>query len=64
MTLDGSRFLPLAFCSRFFIELTRTQLGEQPGLLDGSLEAPQGNIKRLVFLDSDKWHEKTFLETL
>ena len=38
MALDGSRFLPLAFCSRFFIELTRTQLGEQPGLLDGSLE--------------------------
>src|SRR5689334_22760222 len=49
--------LALALGSRLLVELARAKLGEEAGFLDGSLEAAQGHVEGLVFLDSDDGHK-------
>jgi len=48
--------LALALRGGLLVELAGAKLGEEPGLLDGALEAAQGHVERLVFLDSDNGH--------
>jgi len=52
--------LALALGSRLFVELARAQFGEETGLLDRALEAAQGDVERLVLLDSDDGHGGRF----
>src|SRR5690606_11120178 len=56
VALDRGSMLALALSGRLFIELARTQLGQQTGFLDGALEAAQSGLKRLVFLQTNDRH--------
>src|ERR1700761_6419559 len=56
VALDGRGLLALAFGGRLFVELARAQFGQQTQLFDGALEAAQGHVERLVFLDTDGRH--------
>ena len=47
--LHGSCMLALALCGGLLIELARTQIGEQARLFNGTFEAAQCDVKRLVF---------------
>jgi len=57
VALDRSGFLALALGCRLFVELARTQFGQQTAFLDGALEAAQGYLEGLVFLDANRRHE-------
>src|SRR5205085_6579803 len=52
VTLHCGGKLALALGGRLLVVLPGSQLGEKTGLLHRALEAPHGNFKRLVFLDS------------
>ncbi len=54
--LHGGGLLALALGGRLFVELAGAQLGQQTDLLDGALEAAQGDIERLVLFDADRGH--------
>src|ERR1700748_1881039 len=56
VALDGRGLLALAFGGRLLVELARAQFGQQTQLFDGALEAAQGHVERLVFLDTDGRH--------
>src|SRR6266513_664208 len=56
VALDGGGLLALALLRGLFIELAPTQLGENAGLLAGSLEAPQGGIEVLVLTHANARH--------
>src|SRR6266513_1349347 len=56
VALDGGGFLALALLRGLFIELAPTQLGENAGLLAGSLEAPQGGIEVLILPHTNARH--------
>src|SRR6201996_249626 len=56
VALDGRGLLALAFGGRLFVELAGAQFGQQTQLFDGALEAAQGHVERLVFLDTDSGH--------
>src|SRR5688572_24756908 len=60
--LHGSGMLALALGGGLLVELARAQLGEKSRFLHGALEAAQGDVERLVFLDSDDGHKD--LETV
>ena len=53
MTLDRCRLLALALGGGLLIELARAQFGDDSCFFDRALESPEGDIKRLVFLDPD-----------
>ena len=53
MAFDGRCLFALALGGRLFIELAGAQFGEKTQLLDGALEATQGNVKRLVFFNAN-----------
>ena len=56
MSLDGGSELALARRCRLLIVFAGAQFGKQPGFLHGALEASQCDLKRLVFLYSDRRH--------
>src|SRR5436853_550535 len=56
VALDGGGLLALALLRGLFIELAPTQLGENAGLLAGSLETPQGGIEVLVLTHANARH--------
>src|ERR1700755_2003847 len=56
VALDGCGLLALALGSGLLVELARAQFGQQTQLFDGALEAAQGHVERLVFLDTDGRH--------
>jgi hypothetical protein len=56
VALHGGRLLALALGRRLFVELAGAQLGQQADLLDGALEAAQGDIERFVLFDADRGH--------
>jgi hypothetical protein len=45
VALDGGGLLALALGGGLFVELAGAQVGQQAQLLDGALEAAQGNVK-------------------
>src|SRR5688572_23890115 len=49
--------LALAFGGGLLVELAGAKLGEEAGLLHGTLEAAKSDVERLVFFDSDNRHE-------
>src|SRR5688500_19127969 len=53
VALHGGGFLALTFLRRLFVEFPAAQLGQDPGLFAGALEAPQGGIEVLVFSDAN-----------
>src|SRR5438309_9025626 len=56
VALDGGGLLALALLRGLFVELAPTQLGENAGLLAGSLETPQGGIEVLVLTHANARH--------
>src|ERR1700755_3006126 len=56
VALDGCGLLALALGSGLLVELARAQFGQQTQLFDGALEAAQGHVERLVFLDTGGGH--------
>src|SRR5256886_4132511 len=56
VALDGGGLLALALLRGLFIELAPTQLGENAGLLAGSLEPRQGGIEVLVLTHANARH--------
>src|SRR5688572_14867227 len=52
MALHRGGELALALGSGLLVVLAGAQLGQQPGLLHGALEAAHRHLERLVFLDS------------
>ena len=56
MTLDGGSQLTLALGGGLFIKLTGAQLGQETRLFDSTLEAANGHLERLVFLDTNVRH--------
>ena len=59
MSFYRSGELALALRSGLFIELARTQFGQQPSLFNGALEAAQRHVKRLIFLHANNRHATT-----
>src|SRR6185312_1721364 len=59
VTLHGGGTLALALGRGLFVELARAQFRQQPGLLDGALEAPQGSLEGLVFFEADNRHSES-----
>jgi len=56
VAFDGRRFLALALLGRFLVELATAKLGQHTGFFTGALEATQGCVEILVFLDTYAWH--------
>src|SRR3954467_5844195 len=56
VALDGRGLLSLALGSGLLADLARARFGQQTQLFDGALEAAQGRVERLVFLDPDGRH--------
>jgi hypothetical protein len=56
VTLDRGSTGTLAHGGGLLIMLALAHFGENAGFLTGALEAAQGNVKRLVFLDLDMRH--------
>ena len=56
VALHGGGKLALALGRRLLVVLAGSQLGQKTGLFYRALEAPHGDFKRLVFLDSDYRH--------
>src|SRR5664279_5081969 len=56
VALDGCGLLALALGRWLLVELARAQIGQEAELLDGALEAAEGNVERLVFLDANSSH--------
>src|SRR5688572_270635 len=48
--------LALALGGRLLVELAGAELGQEPGLLDGALEAAERYVEGLVFFDSNQGH--------
>src|SRR5690606_24499619 len=57
MPFDRGRALALAFLSRFLVELTPTQLGQNARLLAGALETTQSRVEVLTFSNSYARHQ-------
>jgi hypothetical protein len=55
--LDRRRLSALALLSRLLVELPTANLGEDTGLLAGTLEAAKCNLEGLVVFDLDTRHE-------
>ena len=56
LALDSGSSLALALGGGLFVKLTGAQLGQETRLLDSALEAADGNLERLVFLDANIRH--------
>ena len=56
LTLDSGSSLALALGGGLFVKLTGAQLGQEARLLDSALEAANGHLERLVFLDTNVRH--------
>ena len=56
VALHGSGLLAFPFLRRLLVEFAPPELGQDPGLLAGALEAPQGGIEILVFSDANARH--------
>jgi len=56
LALDGCGEFALALCGGFFVERAGAQFGQEADFFDGTLEAAQGDIERLVFFDFDVGH--------
>src|SRR5690606_14469895 len=56
VTLDRGSMLALALCGGLFVELARTQLGQQTDFFDGALEAAKRGFEGLVFLQTNDRH--------
>ena len=54
---DGGGSLALALCSRFFVELTCTQFGQQAAFLNRAFEAAQSHFKWLVLFKANGRHQ-------
>src|SRR6185503_16045539 len=61
MALDRGGELPLSLRGRLLVILASAQLGEQPRLLDGALEAAHGHFEGLVFLDAYGRHSASWI---
>src|SRR5215469_3143761 len=58
VALHRGRLLALALLGGLLVELAAPQLGHDTGLLAGALEAPEGGVEMLVFLDSYAGHSQ------
>lgn len=56
VTLDRCGTFAFAFGGRFFVELARTQLGQQAAFFNRPLEAAQCHFKWLVFFKANGGH--------
>jgi hypothetical protein len=56
VALAGSSQLAFTFSGGLFVKFAGTQFGQETGFLYRALEAAQGYIKRLVFLDTYAGH--------
>src|SRR4029079_16588134 len=57
VTLDRSCALALALLGRLFVELALADFGEDAGLLAGTLETAERELKWFVLADFDAWHK-------
>ena len=56
VALDSSSFLAFALGRGLFIKLACTQVSQKAQLFNGTFEATQRNVKRLVFFNTDGCH--------
>ena len=61
MALDRCGFLALSFLGWLLVELAAAKFGQDARLLTGALEATQGGVKILIFLNADTRHTTTSL---
>ncbi|MEA2987183.1 MAG: tRNA N6-adenosine threonylcarbamoyltransferase [Alphaproteobacteria bacterium] len=57
MALHRGGKLALALGGRLLIELAGAKLGQETGLFHGALEAAHRHFERLIFLDTNGWHQ-------
>jgi len=60
MAFDRSGKFAFARGGRLLVVFAGAQLGEQPGFLHGAFEAAQRDLKRLIFLDSNRRHRMKY----